>query len=270
VRARVTTAALLVLAVLAAGCGGDGGKRGEAIASYFTEVNQVQAQMARPLLEVSKANRAFAQGKADPAKTRARLAHSEATFAKLRRKLSAIHPPPDGERMQKLLLELVDRQRELSGETLRMARFLPQFVTALQPVGPAGKDLRTALNGKGSADVKAAALELYAQRLGSVLAKLRPLDPPSSSRPTWQVQVRTLASVRTSVLALARALREKRSQDVATLLHRFDVAAAGSRSLAAQRLQIAAIRAYNQRVRGLDRVSRQIALERVRLQKLAR
>jgi hypothetical protein len=270
VRARVTSAALLVLAVLAAGCGGDGAHERRAIASYFTEVNQVQAQMARPLLEVSRANRAFAQGKADPAKTRARLARSEATFAKLRRKLSAIQPPPEGKRMQSLLLELVDRQRELSDETVRMARFMPPFAAALQPVGPAGKDLRTVLNGKGSAPEKAAALELYAQRLNGVLARLRPLDPPPSSRPTWEVQLRTLRSVRASVLALAKALREKRSQDVATLLHRFDLAASSSRSLAAQRLQVAAIRAYNRRVRGLDRVSREIALERVRLQKLAR
>jgi hypothetical protein len=268
-RGRVTTAALLVLAVLAAGCGG-GDNRGEAIASYFTEVNQVQAQMARPLLEVSRANRAFAQGKADPAKTQARLERSEATFAKFRRKLNAIHPPPEGKRMQTLLLELIDRQRELSRETLAMARFMPLFAAALRPVAPAGKDLRTALNGKGTPAEKAAALDLYAQRLDAVLAKLRPLDPPPSSRPTWQVQVRTLTSVRASVVALARALREKRAKDVARLLHRFDLAATGSRSLASQRLQIAAIRAYNERVRGLDRVSRQIALERLRLQKLAR
>jgi hypothetical protein len=84
------------------------------------------------------------------------------------------------------------------------------------------------------------------------------------------MQIRTLASVRASVLALAQALRKKQSEQIAPLLHRFDVAAVMSRSISAQRAQIEAVKAYNQRIRALDKLVRAIALERARLQKLLR
>jgi type II secretory pathway component PulM len=269
-RARLTPAALLVVCVLAAGCGGDKGARRAAVSAYFDKVNVVQSRLAQPLLEVSKANRAFATGKADPAKVRVRLERSTRTFERLRKQLAAVDPPPDARTLQRLLLELVRRESELADETVQLARFVPRFAAALRPIGPAGRRLKAELNSKQPILAKAAALELYRDQLGAVLVQLRPLRPPPSSRPAFVAQLQTLAAVRASVTALARAIREKRNAAIGPLLHRFDLAATANQSLAAQRAQIAAIRAYNGRVHELDRLNREIALERARLEKLLR
>jgi hypothetical protein len=267
-RARATFAALLALGVLLlAGCGGDDGKR-DAIGLYFDRVNAVQSAMSKPLLEVSKANRDFAQGKGNAAKVRDRLARSERTLATLRRRLARIEPPTDAKPMQELLLELIDRERGLARETRQLAQFIPAFGTALAPVGPAGKTLKKELDGTGSADAKATALERYGAAVSGVLLHLRPLQPPPSSEPVYEAQVRTLLEVRAAVTDLAAALRERRTDDIGPLLHRFDVAAIANQSLAAQRAQVAAVKAYNSRVHGLDELATKIARERLRLQKL--
>jgi hypothetical protein len=268
-RARLMPAALLVLVLLATGCGG-GSSKHDAVAAYFTEVNAVERQLAGPLLEITKANRAFASRKSDPAKTRARLARSERKLVQLRARLAAVHPPPDARTMQRLLLELVDRQAGLARETMQLARFVPAFTAALRPVAPAGRRLKATLNSKQPATAKAAALELYSSQLGAVLEQLRPLKPPPASAPAFAAQVRTLGAVRASVTALARGIRDKRTKAIGQLLHRFDLAATGNQSVAAQRAQIDAIRAYNQRVRGLDRLAQELGRARAKLQQLAR
>jgi hypothetical protein len=263
----VRPAALLALAVLLlAGCG-DSGRRHDAVSAYFDRVNVLQSAMAKPLVEVSKANRDFAKGSGDPAKVRARLARSEHTLTTLRRRLARVEPPADAAQLQKLLLQLFDRERALAHETLQLADFIPAFSAALTPVAPAGRRLKAELGGKGSADEKAAALERYGAAVSSVLRRLTPLDPPPSSRPVWAAQVRTLRQVREAVTALAAALRAKKTADIGPLLHRFDVAAVGNQSVAAQKAQIAAVKAYNGRVRALDTLATEIARERLRLQK---
>jgi hypothetical protein len=267
--ARLTPAALIVLCLLAAGCGGDS-RRADAIRAYFGDVNALQARMAQPLVEVSKANQAFARGKSDLSKLQPRLARSEQTFRTMRRKLEAIDPPPEAKAMQALLVELVDRQAGLAHETRLLATFIPAFGAALGPIGPAGTRLRAALGGKGTVAEKAGALELYGAEVTRVLQRLEPLRPPPSSAPVFTAQVTTLGRVRASVAALASALRERRNADVGRLLHRFDVAAVGSRTLAAQRAQIAAVRSYNGRIRALDALAVRIARERVKLQTLTR
>jgi hypothetical protein len=267
-RAHVTRLGLLCLVVFAAGCGGSHAKR-NAISAYITKINAVEVQLARPLVDVSKANRDFARGKGNSAKIRARLARSEQVFARLRRRIAAVTPPPDAKRMRLLLLELVDRQAGLAHETLLLARFVPAFSTALRPLPAEGRSLKSALNAKQPASAKAAALELYGRQLGVVLTQLRALHPPPASAPAVTNQVHTLVAVRASVVALARALREKRAKQVAPLLHRFDVAASSNQSLAAQRAQIAAVRAYNARVSAIDRLVRQLSAERLHLLKLA-
>lgn len=267
-RAHVTRLGLLcVVVVLAAGCGGHA-KR-DAISAYITKVNAVEVQLARPLADVSKANRDFARRKGNAAKIRARLVRSEQTFARLRRRIAAVTPPPEATKLRSLLLELVDRQADLAHETLLLARFVPAFSAALRPLPAEGRSLKSALSAKQPASAKAAALELYGRQLGDVLIQLQALHPPPASAPAVTNQARTLSAVRASVVALARALRQNRAKQVAPLLHRFDVAASSNQSLAAQRAQIAAVRAYNARVSAVDRIAGQLTAERLHLLKLA-
>jgi outer membrane murein-binding lipoprotein Lpp len=265
-RARLTPAALLVVCLVLAGCGGSGRK--EAISAYIDQVNAVQTRMAKPLQDVSRANRDFAAGKKDPAVVRDHLTRSEQTMKTLRRRLERVRPPADAKKLHALLLELIGREVALTHEVAQMAVFIPAFSLALEPAAPAGKRLKSELNVKGKVAEKAAALEAYRDALGGVLARLRPLHPPPSSEPVFASQVQTLTEVRSAVADLALALREKRNADIGPLLHRFDVAAVGNQTVAAQKAQIAAVRAYNARLHGLDTLTLAIAKERSRLQKL--
>jgi hypothetical protein len=57
-----------------------------------------------------------------------------------------------------------------------------------------------------------------------------------------------------------------RSKDLPELLQRFNRAAVSNQSLAAQRAQIAAVRAYDERIRALDKLAIRVHREQVRLQ----
>lgn len=264
--ARLTSAALIVVCLLAAGCGGNGDRK--AVSKYIEQVNAVETKLSRPMVDVSKANRDFATGKGDPAQVRLRLAKSERTIRTLERRLAALHPPKDARKLHGLLLELVRHEEGLAREVAQLAAFVPAFSSTLAPVGPAGRALKAELNSKQPVAGKAAALEAYGATLGDVLVRLRTVEPPPSSRPVYASQVMTLQRVRKAVTDLALALREKRTKDVAPLLHAFDVAAVANQSVAAQKAQIAAVRAYNARIRKLDTLTIRIARERNRLQRV--
>ena len=93
------------------------------------------------------------------------------------------------------------------------------------------------------------------------------LRPPAPMTPTYEAQVETLVNVRRGAAALARALRDKDAKILPTRLREFAEAARKSRSLAAQRANIAAVKAYNRRIAALGKVADGVSLERLRLQK---
>jgi hypothetical protein len=266
VLARLIPAAL-VLALLLPGCGGDGGpSRRELVADYVKDVNIVQQELTAPRLAISNASRDLAQPVGDPAAVEAKLRRAARTIDRLRHRLAALQAPADAGRLRSLMLELLEREAALAREVAALAVFIPAFESTLRPLGAAGAKLKTALSAETSVDEKAAALEAYSAELGRVLRRLRPLRPPPVSAPAFESQVTTLERTRASTSALARALREKRSEDLPELLRRFDRAAVSNQSLAAQRARIQAVRAYNARVRGLDTLVIRMQRERLRLQ----
>ena len=69
-------------------------------------------------------------------------------------------------------------------------------------------------------------------------------------------------------MVLASELRKRNRSHVAALGRKFTLAARLSGSVSAQRAQIAAIRAYNSRVRGIGTLQGKIQQELARLQQL--
>ncbi|MGZ4388222.1 MAG: hypothetical protein ACXVZL_02450 [Gaiellaceae bacterium] len=260
------TVVLLAAGLLAAGCGGNSGQR-KAVAGYITAADALQVKLAKPLLAVTKADGAFAKGKAKPGDVQRRLSAAGVQIRRLRGQLAALTPPPPARKLHTLLLRLVDREVSLTDEVGQMAGFFPRFAAALAPVAPASKTLQHVLAGKGTTAAKAAALERYSATLAGVLVQLRLLKPPPVSAPVYRTQLTTIVNVRASADALALAVRQTRSNDVRRLLHDFDLASVGNQSVAAQTAQIQAVRAYNARVRSVATLTAQIAKERTRLQK---
>jgi hypothetical protein len=250
---RAFVALPILLALIATACGGQ--SRHHVVAQYISRVNGVEAKLAQPLLEISRADRDFTKQHTPPADVAKRLRRSASRVDALRAKLAAISPPPEAKRMHALLLELAAREASLAREVASLATFLPALSKTLRPLAGAGVPLKSALASKGHPLAKAAALEAYADQITLVRTQLGRLHPPPVSAVVVRTQSATLGNVAVSARALARALREHRNKDVAVLLRRFNAAAIGNRTVAAQRAQIAAIRAYDNRIRALSRLA---------------
>jgi hypothetical protein len=262
----IAAAAALVLA--AAGCGGGGPSSRDLVASYIDRVNAVQVKLVQPTKAVSDAGRELAKPKADRAAAERKLRRAALRIDALRKQLAAIAVPAEARKLRSMLIDRMQRQAALAREAAALVAFVPAFQAALQPLAAAGSELKAALTRGTASDVEAAALDTYAATLDTALGQLRHVEPPPVSAAEYATQVQTLERVRAAATALARALREQRADDLPRLLRSFQQAALGNQSLAAQRARIAAVRAYNERVRSLDQLAARIDKERLRLQQL--
>jgi hypothetical protein len=257
--------------LLLAGCGGH---THAALRDYLNRVQAVEAGMAAQLQQVTTANQTFARGKSDPQLSR-KLISSERTLRTLRQRLAKLKAPPQAQHLRALLLQLVDGEVELAHEVRQLSAFVPRYRVALQPLQPASAALqkKLAAGAKGTAATnalnaaKADELTTYAGTVGSVLAMVRPLDAPPVWQPTYRQQISALLQLRSSALALARAVRGNDARAIPGLLKRFDAAAISNQTVAAQKREIAAVKAYNGRIQGLVRLARSVEAERGRLEK---
>jgi hypothetical protein len=276
-------AALVVIGLLIPGCGHATTQR-TVVAGYIKQVDAIEAALNRPLQAVTQAGSQFVSERRAGSSTPANLltlAHERALEQALReikglqRRLAAIVPPPPARHLRVLLLRLIAAEAGMTREVAKLVAFLPSFQDALRPLGPATNQLQAALAktqalGYGTAgvaaslSVKAAALTHYKALLGAVVAQLQHLHPPAVSTPQYTTQVATLQHMSTSAGTLANALGQGQS-NVTSLLLDFNHAVAGNQTLAAQRAQIAAVRAYDARARSLDTLAQAIQVERARL-----
>lgn len=283
--------AVILLALLAGGCGQQQTSQRPAVADYVKQVNGIEAALAAPLASVTSAGNQFSQNQRAggsvlsqrPAgKSILTLGPSpERTLQKawieiraLRTRLAAVRTPPSAERLRTLLLELIDGQAAMTHQIAELVAFLPGYTAALGPLAPAIRRLETALNQRtayGAAAVnavfasKAAALRGFQATTGSMLVQLHRLRPPPVSQPGYKAQVSALKEMGSSAGRLAAALASGGTSNVGPVLAEFDRAAANTDTVAVQKAEIAAARAYDSRVAALDTLSQKVALERLQL-----
>lgn len=262
-RAALALAAGTAVAAALAGCGGHSDRK--QVAAYIQRVDAVETRLAAPLRQITLANRDFAGKHPDLPKIRSNLARARVRVAAADRQLRTMDPPPRAKHLQTLLVRMVARENELAGEIEALATFVPAFAQAVTPLTPASTDLRTALAAKTPDPAKVVALRAYATRLRAVVERLKQLSAPPATKPTLEAQTTTLEHVRSAAVALADALEAKQSTKVPALLHRLDAASVGNRTLVAQRAEIAAIKAYDARIRSLTALATAIGKERLRL-----
>jgi hypothetical protein len=287
--ARAAVAALAV-ALLCAGCGGSKSHRRADVSAYVQRVNRIELVMRSELVDVEKAYRHFST--ATLQRSRPRLVRAENTLRTLDQRLENVDPPRDARRLHRLMLQLVSAEVGLSHEVVQLAVFLPAFDDALRPLGPASVQLGQALahakapaprlvrgtkkqiaaaRAKYAAAVRRAeraqadAIEQYANEIRVVQGNLSKLHPPPAVKPTFASERVTLARVRATGGALAKALRLGQSKRVATLDLRYRAAAQSGASLAAQRAEIAAVKSYDRRVRAVASMALRVQRELVRL-----
>jgi hypothetical protein len=261
VRLGLVVSAVAVCCVLS-GCGNGSRK---AIAAYVTRVDAIELRLGRPLQQITLADKAFTSKQPNLPALQVRLERSREQVLVVERQIRAVPAPQQALKLRSLLLQLVDREAELAGEVAQFAGFVPAFARTLQPLAPASAALKKSLSATGTAAAKTAALTAYSIQVASVERELDTLDAPPATAPTLAAQTATLRQVHAAVDALASALTHKQSAAIPKLLQQFDAAAVSNQSVAAQKAEIAAVTAYDQRIRSLGRLAVKITREENRL-----
>jgi hypothetical protein len=262
---RIALAGVAAVVLVASACGGHGAQR-KAVTAYIQQVNGIQIAMRAPLTSVEKAYKAFGRKNGPTlAQIEPRLVRAELTIRRIGKRLRALHPPPDAQKLHRLLVRLVTQEAEVAHEVVLLAQFSPRFTAALGPLGPASEQLQTSFKHAKKAKDQADALDAYAVSVGGVLTKLRAVKAPPAFVPTLESQRSTLERVRATALDLATGLRKNKQAALPTLIQRFTNAGRAGQGLAAQKARIAAIKAYNARIAGLAALAGRISTERSRI-----
>lgn len=263
---RVALAASAVVLLVSA-CGGNSARR-HAVTDYIQQVNSIQISMRAPLLSVQKAYKDFGRKNGPSlAKIEPRLVRAEVTIRRIDKRLKALHPPPDAQKLHVLLVRLVTNEADVAHELVLLAQFSPTFTAALRPLAPASRNLQETFKTAKKASTQADALDAYAADISRVLVRLRSVEAPAAFLPTLQTQRTTLGRVRATAIQLADGLRKNRRAALPTLIQQFTNAGLAGQGLAAQRARIAAIKAYNERITALYALARRVNSERLRVDK---
>jgi hypothetical protein len=271
VRGRLVIVALVALLVTT-GCGGR--SKHKAVSDYITRVDDVEQGMAGPLQQVTRANQSFARKQTNP-RAKVELQKSERTMQRLRERLAKITPPPEAQHLHALLLRLVDREVALTRQMRLLSGFVGPYQAALRPMQAASATLKKQLAAKATGtaptkaldEQKAGELTSFAHTVDGVIENVRTLSPPAVWKPAWSDQLVSLVQLRSSARALAAAIHANDAPSIAPLLERFDRAAVANQTIAAQKREITAVKAYNAQLRGLVQLAKGIQLERARLQR---
>jgi hypothetical protein len=264
----------------------------KSVAAYIAQVDGVQQELSYRLTRMTAAYRGFTAKKPEP-RVEADVEAAEKTIGALQRRVSALQPPPEAARLQRLLLRLLRAENGVAREVTRLVAFAPRFRSTLARASLASRRLAAdlavarlptahAVRGTpkqiaharavyrqaalAAASAQADAVEAYCRRLGAVVSSLRTLRPPPVMAPALRAQIAALVATGRAGLALAGELRGTDLANVPVLSRRFSGAARSAGTVAAQRTEIAAIKAYNARVRAVAAIGSRIHAEVVRLQ----
>ena len=288
----VTAAVAVAAAASVTLIGRSNSPKHNAVARYINDVDLVQQQMQSQLTKTVTAYRDFTRGKKG---VTPRLAQSEVILKRLESRLVALPAPAPATRLRMLLIRLTGAEVGVAHEVTLLSRFSGPYAALLHRAKAAGtvlshslaavkppvphkirgtrkqvKAAQAAFNAAASAAAaqQADAVDVYDARVGNIERALRKLDPPPVLTPSFRTQLQTLSASRTAGAALSKELRKKDRSHVAVVGRKFTLAARIAGSISAQKAQIAAIKAYNRRVRAIGTLQGDIRQELARLQSL--
>jgi hypothetical protein len=264
-----------------------------AVAQYITSADGVQQRMRLQLTQLLSAYRAFSTTGTSPAAAAKRSA-AEETLRTLADRLAALPGPAAAAKLRRLLLALVREEIAVAHELNDLASFMPRFHELLATVKVAntklGRDLAAsappkpqtirgtakqiakaqaeyAAQATQAARAQADAVDAYDSALGRIVLALRRVRPPAVMTPAYRTELRTLTATKAAGAALAAELRKPDRSQVPKRSRALTEAARISGSVAAQRAEIAAVKAYNARVRTIGKAQARVQAEVRRLQR---
>lgn len=267
-------------------------KERKAVSDYIDTVNLLQNQMHIQLTKVGLAYRDLAAGSIRRKHAPAQLGAAAATLHRLDRRLIATPAPPQASKLRALVIKLVAQESALTLEVRELALFTPRFSVFLKRLRaissrfdnamravpqPKRKAVRgthaqvlaaehayqTQLNVAAAA--QADAIDGYVAGVDGLLEELDTLHAPAVVAPTFDAEVRSLHDVTVTGAELSAELRTSKRTQLSKRIRAFTLAGREAGSLAAQRAQIAAIRAYNRRSRAVGATSAAVQSELSRL-----
>jgi hypothetical protein len=272
---------------------GDNAKPESALAQYIKSVDSIQHQQQQRLTQLLTAYSDFSTQSSDP-NALAKLAKPERTLRTLGKRLAALPAPPEARHLQSLLEQFVSDEHAIAVEIQQVAAFMPRFrvligdasvarialvrgLAAAPPVKAHAvhgtpKKIAAARAAYAAAATKAQAqqadaIDAYDNALAATIRDLRKLQPPPVIAPAYRAELLTLSATRMAGADLSAELRKPHSSRVPLLGRRFTEASRISGSVGAQRAEIAAIKSYNARVRGIRTLAGRIRVEEANLQK---
>lgn len=255
------TAALVALIAYLLLRGGDDSRR-DAVAAYIQDLNRVQIGLAPELRRVDTTYRKFRLDPKTLSRDEPKLARSEATIERLRKRLAALHPPPEAARLHARILRTVDLEKAFAHDLTRVARVLPLLTRATAPLTPANARVGRELKAATTAADQERAFRTYADALRAVAKRIAALPAPpvlAASFAAQAARLRTSAKVMDRLGLAARQGNRPELEQLNRYLRR------GAHSAGATRAERDAVIGYNGRLREIARARVAVERERVRL-----
>jgi hypothetical protein len=265
---RLAAAAFAAVAIVlfGAACGG-GQSRADKVTTYLENVNAVQTRLQFRIAAVGRAYRALQTG-TKLEKLAPQLDQSVTTIATLERRLDALDPPPEAQRLDRTVREVVHEDWELAREFALLARYTPAAAAPLARAAAAGQQLRHSLGATKKPREQAAALDAYAVALDSAAGSLAKLRPPQVAEAEHRIEVERFRRTAASARGVADALRRGKGQQEA--IHRLQLAFASGSSIRSQKERIADIEAFNRRIVHVRALDAKAQRQRTRLERALR
>ena len=251
----------------------------KAVSGYITSIDAIEQQMAYSLGRASSAYSAFTSAHSSSAATAGKLARAERTLALLGARIAVLDAPVQASRLRSLVLRVVREETGVTREMHALVVFEPPFNAALKKLRVAAQALsknlaavhapvphaihgtakqiaqaKAQFNAEASAAAaaQADAVVAYDSVAAGVARTLERLTPPAVLAPSYTAQLAALRATTQAGGRLATELRNTKRTKVAELSRAFALATRRSQSLTAQRAEIAAVKAYDRRVRDIQ------------------
>jgi hypothetical protein len=257
---------VLVILLVVSGCGSSAkDKRRDAVNEYLNRVDDIQTRFAPSFAVANEAYRDFARGKGGK-KQIARLRGAEIAIVGARDAMQQLDPPPDAQKLHKQLVQLYGLDAALGLEAITLQQFLPQIRRVLQDLARVNNSYRTSLAKTTTAGEQATALDDYSDSIAQVAAEFRRLAPPAALDPWRSAQMTRLQQIVDTGHLLAKALRVGDRAAVQGLIKRFRFLLGHQPNVS--QAQHDAVKSYDERLVGINRLQGKIQEEHQRLQNL--
>lgn len=262
---RLRLALWIVAALLAAGLGSYIAyseirpSDADRVNDYIADVNEVQRELSIEISHVSQAYRQFVEAR-PAAELTPKLREAEQTIGTLRQRVSELDPPRQAAELHEALLLLLSKQAATASEVTATVEYTSALGKLVSPLEAAGAKLNRELRAATTADEQAEIFTRYADRVQKIRADAAEVRPPAAFEPTHRAFIRQLGETSALTRRLARAARSGDTEAAAAAAD--ELRTLSDPKPATRRAEQAAIRAYNNRVRGLAAQTRVVQRER--------